>query len=127
MLVMLSVVACDDVDEMAKKAREITIAAQQLFPWMFIFLFLFVALKYVIPFGNFVVIQLPISIIAYTIFFWLFATVGFTSFAIKGSLWVVVPIAVICFTLYFSRNYILLKLTVLNDRLTSKSNDPVKA
>jgi len=199
-VVMLSVVACDDVDEMTKKAKKIAIVAQQqvtdiaikaadtagrqvdnatqqatkiavkakgtaeqqmanmtqqvttavnnavlqvveeikawvyeiltpFFPWMFIFMFLFifVVLKYVIPFGNFVVIQLPLSIIAYTISFWLFATVGLTSFAIKGSLWVVVPIAVICFTLYFSRNYILPKLTALNDRLTSKFNDPLKA
>lgn len=200
MIVMLSAVACDDVDEMTKKAKKIAIVAQQqvteiaikatdaagrqvdsaaqqvtematiatdaaeqqmvnvtsqvttavnnavlqvveeikawiyeiltpFFPWMFIFmfLFLFVVLKYVIPFGNFVIIQLPLSIIAYTISFWLFATVGLTSFAIKGSLWVVVPIAVICFTLYFSRNYILPKLTALNDRLTSKFKDPVEA
>ena len=200
MIVMLSVVACDDVDEMTKKAKKIAIVAQQqvteiaiqasdaaeqqmvnatqqateiatlatdvaeqqmvnvtkqvstavnnavlqvveeikvwiyeiltpFFPWMFIFLFLFlfVLLKYVIPFGNFVVIQLPLSIIAYTISFWLFATVGLTSYAIKGSLWVVVPIAVICFTLYFSRNYILPRLTALNDKLTSKFKDPVEA
>ena len=200
MIVMLSAVACDDVDEMTKKAKKIAIVAQQqvteiaitasdaagrqmdnatqqateiaamatdaaeqkmasvtqqvttavnnavfqvaeeikawiyeiltpFFPWMFIFLFLFlfVVLKYVIPFGNFVVIQLPLSIIAYTISFWLFSTVGLTSFAIKGSLWVVVPIAGICFTLYFSRNYILPKLTALNDRLTSKFKDPVEA
>jgi predicted Holliday junction resolvase-like endonuclease len=99
------------------------------FPWMFIisFLLLYVALKSVIPFANFSIVQLSLSIIAYSICFYLFAKVGLMSFAIKGSLWFIAPIAIICAVLYLFKNSIFPKIASLNNSFISKISEQAKA
>ncbi len=68
-----------------------------VFPWLFIifFLLLFVALKFAIPLSNFTKIQLAIAIVSYAVSFWIFYKIGLLAFAVKGSLWFLLPIMII--------------------------------
>ena len=189
MIVVLSLIACEDVKEVSKKAKEMAIATTQqtaqlaikakdatvqnvvsvkvaagkkvdeasqkvttavnnavaqvvneikawiyqvltpLFPWMFIisFLLLFVALKAAIPLSTIAVMQVFLSLISYILTFWLFAQLGLTSFAIKGTLYFVLPIAVIAIAMNLCRDRILPKINELNARLTSKLQSHVEA
>ena len=182
MVFALSIVACEDVKEASKKAKEMVVATSQqtaqlaikakdaaeekvvsvkvaaekkvdevsqkitiavnnavvqvtneikawiyqvltpLFPWMFIisFLLLFVALKAAIPLSTIAVMQIFLSLISYILTFWLFAQLGLVSFAVKGTLYFVIPIVIIAISMHFCRDKIFPKINQLNARLTAK-------
>ena len=67
-----------------------------VFPWLFIIfsLLLFVALKFAIPLSNVMQIQLAIAIASYAVSFWIFYKIGLLAFAVKGSLWFLLPIII---------------------------------
>jgi hypothetical protein len=188
-IIVMSLIACEDVKEVSKKAKEMAIATKQqatqmvvnvadaaeqkvvtvknaaeqkvdeatqqvtiavnnavaqvvneikawiyqvltpLFPWMFIisFLLLFVALKAAIPLSTIAVMQIFLSLISYILTFWLFAQLGLTSFAVKGTLYFVLPIAVISIAMNLCRDKIFPKINELNASLTSKVQGDAQA
>jgi len=97
-------------------------ALTPFFPWIFIifFLLLFGALKAAIPFSDIVIIQIPILLISYIFSFILFAKIGLTAFAIKGTFWFMVPIIMSCIFFYLFRNTIMPKIMKLNSKISSK-------
>jgi len=74
-----------------------------LYPWMFIVLFLFFsnAFKLLIPFSNIGVIQFPLIIIAYGMTFYMYYSLNLWKYAIRGTLYLILPVAVICVLLYY--------------------------
>lgn len=75
------------------------------FPWIFIILFLVVvgALKAAVPFSGIVVVQLPLVLFAYAMAFYLFSELGLVAFAIKGTLWLLMPVVLSCVVIYVFR------------------------
>lgn len=96
-------------------------ALAPLFPWMFIIIFLlfFLALKAVIPLSTMNVMQIILSLISYIVTFWLFAQLGLTSFALKGTLYFVIPIASVVVAMHLIQNKILSNSSGINAKIKS--------
>ncbi len=92
------------------------------FPWIFIvsFLMLFAGLKAAIPLNNLHIIQVPLAFISYILVFWLFSKAGLTSFAIKGSIYIVIPIAITALIIKLGKKSILPKMSSLSEKFASK-------
>lgn len=89
------------------------------FPWIFLisFLLLFGALKTVIPFSNFVAIQIPILVVSYGSIFSLFYKLEIVIFAIEATFWFLTPIIIFSLGLYLSRKTLLPKIKSFNDKI----------
>jgi hypothetical protein len=96
-------------------------ALKPFFPWIFIlfFLSLFAALKAIIPFSNIFLIQLPLVLTSYIFSFWLFAKQELSSFALIGTLWLFIPVAITTIIFYLGRSYFKPKILALNSKLVS--------
>jgi Sec-independent protein translocase protein TatA len=115
-------VAIEQIDEINDRVKAVVIETTQevifqlkawlyeimkpVFPWLFIifFLILYVALKFAIPLSNFVQMQLAIAAASYAISFYIFSKIGLSAFAVKGSLWFLLPIIMSFLGFWLFRN-----------------------
>ena len=93
-----------------------------VFPWLFIifFLLLFGALKFTIPLSNIMQIQLALAVVSYAVSFWIFFKIGLFNFAIKGTLWFLLPFIITCLIVWFFQNIRKTKIVGFKSRATSK-------
>jgi Sec-independent protein translocase protein TatA len=100
---------------------------EPVFPWLFIILFLllFVALKLAVPLSNLVQIQSALAVISYAVAFLIFTKIGLLAFAIKGSVWFLVPFIISCLVVWFVRNVRKTKTLSLKSRVMSEAGSQI--
>jgi len=88
------------------------------FAWMFLILFLlmFGALKMVIPFSNYAIVQLPIFLGSYGFIFSLFYQLKIASYALEATFWFLLPIVIVALGLFFSRKTLIPKIKEFNKK-----------